>query len=122
SSSGKQVMVARRPDGRQVGVDEMSSGTCDQLYLALRVASVEHMLKTVEPMPFIADDLFVNFDDERTEAALRVLAELSKSTQVIVFSHHASVVDTALRLTKEGVPVDVLRLKDERSRESERMS
>ncbi|QDV07566.1 chromosome segregation protein [Planctomycetes bacterium Poly30] len=120
SASGKEVMVARRPDGRQVGVDEMSSGTCDQLYLALRIASVEHMLKTVEPMPFIADDLFVNFDDERTEAALRVLAELSKSTQVIVFSHHGSVVETALRLTDEGVPVDVLRLQGEWSRENER--
>ena len=118
TSSGKEVMVARRPDGRQVGVDEMSSGTCDQLYLALRIATVEHMLKTVEPMPFIADDLFVNFDDERTEAALRVLAELSKSTQVIVFSHHNSVVDTALWLTQEGVTVEVLRLESEQAREA----
>ncbi len=120
TASGKEVMVARRPNGRQVGVEEMSSGTCDQLYLALRIATVEHMLKTVEPMPFIADDLFVNFDDERTEAALRVLAELSKTTQVIVFSHHGSVVDTALRLTEEGVTVDVLRLEGEHARESAR--
>jgi uncharacterized protein YhaN len=120
TSSGKEVMVARRPNGARVGVDEMSSGTCDQLYLALRIATVEHMLKTVEPMPFIADDLFVNFDDERTEAALRVLAELSSSTQVIVFSHHQSVVDTALRLTAEGVAVDVLRLEGEHAREMAR--
>lgn len=118
TSGGKEVMVARRPSGRQVGVGEMSSGTRDQLYLALRIATVEQMIKTVEPMPFIADDLFVNFDDERTRAALKVLAELSKSTQVIVFSHHRSVVSTARALSEDGVTVDVLELVDERSREA----
>lgn len=118
-AQGKEVMVARRPDGTTVEVKGMSTGTRDQLYLALRISSVEHMLATVEPMPFIADDLFVNFDDERTEAALKVLAELSKSTQVIVFSHHQSVVDTALRLTAEGVPVNVVRLQGEVQRESQ---
>lgn len=117
-SRGNEVMVARRPDGTTVEVEGMSTGTRDQLYLALRISSVEHMLESVEPMPFIADDLFVNFDDERTEAALKVLAELSKSTQVIVFSHHQSVVDTALRLTEGGTPVDVVRLQGEAQRES----
>ncbi|MDZ4772853.1 MAG: AAA family ATPase [Planctomycetota bacterium] len=111
---GKPVMVARRPDGRTVHVEGMSTGTRDQLYLALRIASVEHMLKMQEPMPFIADDLFVNFDDERTEAALRVLADLGKATQVIVFTHHASVVATAERLTQDGVAVDVVKLAGER--------
>ncbi|MEX1026029.1 MAG: AAA family ATPase [Planctomycetota bacterium] len=115
--AGKPIMVARRPNDQQVLVGGLSSGTCDQLYLALRIATVEHLLKTTEPMPFIADDLFVNFDDERTEAALRVLAELSKSTQVIVFSHHQSVVDTALRLTDEGLTVDVIRLPGEVQRD-----
>jgi hypothetical protein len=39
-------------------------------------------------LPFLADDLFVNFDDERSEAGFRVLAELAKSTQVLFFTHH----------------------------------
>ncbi|MEZ6017850.1 MAG: hypothetical protein R3F49_22285 [Planctomycetota bacterium] len=113
---GRAVMVARRPDGQTVHVDGMSTGTRDQLYLALRIASVEHMLRVAEPMPFIADDLFVNFDDERTEAALRVLAELGATTQVIVFSHHSRVAETAERLTRTGVAVDVVRLLGESER------
>ena len=39
-------------------------------------------------LPFLADDLFVNFDDERSGAGFRVLAELAKSTQVLFFTHH----------------------------------
>ncbi|MEM8710979.1 MAG: AAA family ATPase [Planctomycetota bacterium] len=113
----REVMVAVRPNGRRVQAEEMSEGTCDQLYLALRIASVEQMLKTVV-MPFIADDLFVNFDDERTEAALRVLASLAESTQVIVFSHHKSVVATAESLGAEGAAIEVHHLQDERSREA----
>ncbi|CAO3424680.1 Chromosome partition protein smc [Azospirillum doebereinerae] len=40
-------------------------------------------------MLFIADDLFVNFDDERAATGLIVLTELAASTQVLVFTHHA---------------------------------
>jgi len=110
---GKTIMVARRLDGTSVKVEGMSTGTQNQLYLALRIASVEHMLERAEPMPFVADDLFVNFDDERTEAALAVLAELGERTQVIVFTHHERVVEAAMRL---GVAVDVIRLQGERDR------
>lgn len=114
----KRVICARRPDGRDVGTMGMSTGTCDQLYLALRIASVEQMLRTAEPMPFIADDLFVNFDDERTEAALRVLFQLAAHTQVIVFSHHRSVVEIARRLGSEGVPIHLHELEPEQAREA----
>ncbi|HKV08129.1 MAG TPA: hypothetical protein VJ725_08335, partial [Thermoanaerobaculia bacterium] len=41
-----------------------------------------------EPLPFIVDDILINFDDERSAATLKVLAELSKQTQVILFTHH----------------------------------
>jgi uncharacterized protein YhaN len=39
----------------------------------------------------VLDDLFVNFDDERTEAGLRVLDALADETQVLLFSHHHQV-------------------------------
>jgi uncharacterized protein YhaN len=119
---GKPVMVARRAGGQLVGIGGMSSGTEDQLYLALRIASVELMIRTSEPMPFIADDLFVNFDDKRTEAALRVLFELSKTTQVIVFSHHESVLACAKKLAAKDIPIQVHRLLSESARESQRPS
>jgi uncharacterized protein YhaN len=82
------VLVGLRPDGKQLRVEEMSDGTRDQLYLALRLATLEKHLDRSEPLPFVVDDILINFDDDRSEATLRVLAELAKRTQVILFTHH----------------------------------
>ncbi|NLM41973.1 MAG: AAA family ATPase [Firmicutes bacterium] len=86
-----------------VGVEGMSDGTQDQLYLALRLASIEGFLEQGEPLPFIADDLLVNFDDLRTAEALQVLADLSGRTQVILFTHHLALVDLARKLLPANV-------------------
>jgi uncharacterized protein YhaN len=92
-----------RQDGRRVPVSGMSTGTADQLYLALRVAAVEDYLGHAEPMPFIADDLFINFDDKRAAAGFRVLGELAKKTQVLFFTHHEHLLEVARKAL--GVPV-----------------
>ena len=42
-----------------------------------------------------ADDLFVNFDDERAEAGFQVLAEIARSSQVLFFTHHPHLVEIA---------------------------
>lgn len=82
-------LLGMRDDGRTVvEVGAMSEGTTDQLFLALRLAAVEQSVASGIRLPFLADDLFVNFDDERSEAGFRVLAELSRSTQVLFFTHH----------------------------------
>ncbi len=89
------VLVALRRDGSRCEVEGMSDGTRDQLYLALRIAAVEAAAAAGEPMPFIADDLFITSDDERTGPGLKALAALGQVTQVLLFTHHRSVVDTA---------------------------
>lgn len=82
-------LLGLRNDGRTVlEVGAMSEGTTDQLFLALRLAAVEQSVAAGIRLPFLADDLFVNFDDERSEAGFRVLADLAKSTQVLFFTHH----------------------------------
>ena len=82
-------LLGMRDDGRTVvEVGAMSEGTTDQLFLALRLAAVEQSVASGIRLPFLADDLFVNFDDERSEAGFRVLAELARSTQVLFFTHH----------------------------------
>jgi len=78
-----------------VPVNGMSEGTADQLYLALRLASLERHLENHPPIPFILDDILVNFDDQRAAAALQVLAEVSERTQVIYFTHHVHLVELA---------------------------
>lgn len=92
------VLEGIRPDGKRVTVEGMSTGSRDQLYLSLRLASLEKYMESAEPMPFIVDDVLVDFDDKRSEAALSSLAVLAKKTQVIVFTHHTQVVDQAKRL------------------------
>jgi uncharacterized protein YhaN len=94
---GGQVIVGLRGEER-VPVGGMSSGTRDQLYLALRLASLEHRLTSSEPMPFIVDDILVNFDEERTQAALKAMARLGEKNQVLVFSHHRQVADAVREL------------------------
>ena len=81
-------MLAVRDNGSECPVEALGEGTADQLYLALRVAMVEAHAASAEPLPFIADDLLVHFDDARAAAAIHMLAELGQTTQVILFSHH----------------------------------
>ena len=73
----------------------MSEGTRDQLYLALRLAALELHLARNVALPFVADDLLVNFDDRRAAAALGCLADLSEHTQVLYFTHHRHLLDLA---------------------------
>jgi uncharacterized protein YhaN len=93
--SDEPVLVGVRPDDERVYVEGMSSGTRDQLYLALRFASLEKYMDSAEPMPFIVDDILVHFDDERSKATLGLFAELAKKTQVIMFTHHRRLVEQA---------------------------
>jgi uncharacterized protein YhaN len=71
-----------------IPVTRMSEGTIDQLYLALRLAAVEDAVDGGLKLPFLADDLFINFDDARAEAGFKVLAGLARKTQVLFFTHH----------------------------------
>ena len=95
---GNPVLVGIRSTGEEpIGVDGMSDGTADQLYLALRLASLDHYLDNGEPLPFIVDDILLRFDDERALATLKILMELSAKTQVIFFTHHHHLVTLAQR-------------------------
>jgi uncharacterized protein YhaN len=93
---GNPILVGIRSGGDEgVTVEGMSDGTADQLYLALRLASLEHYLENSEPLPFVVDDILLRFDDERALATLEVLVDLSEKTQVIFFTHHHHLVELA---------------------------
>jgi uncharacterized protein YhaN len=92
---GKPVLAGVRPNGIWLQVEAMSSGTRDQLYLALRLATLELRAESGETMPFIVDDILINFDDLRSRATLKALAELGEKNQVILFTHHRQIVEMA---------------------------
>lgn len=92
------ILIGVRPSGAWIQVEGMSSGTRDQLYLALRLATLEWRVQSSEPMPLIVDDILINFDDERSLATLQSLAALAEKTQVILFTHHAQIATAAQSL------------------------
>ncbi len=98
-------LIGRRRDDERVPVSGMSTATADQLYLALRVAAIEDYLERANPLPFVADDLFVNFDDERAKAGFGVLAQLAGATQVLFLTHHRHLVEIARAALGEAVHV-----------------
>lgn len=94
-----------RPNGGLVRVGGMSTGTADQLYLALRVASVEDYLDRADALPFVADDLFINFDNARAAAGFKVLGQLARKTQILFFTHHRHLVEIAQATLGQSVAV-----------------
>ena len=93
-SAGRTVLLAATADG-DCPVEGLSEGTRDQLFLALRIAAIQAHAVRAEPLPFIADDLLVHFDDQRADYALRLLAELGSAAQVILFTHHERIAELA---------------------------
>lgn len=105
------ALIAKRSSGKLVQVEGLSEGTRDQLFLALRIAALELHLEHATALPFIADDLFVNFDDMRAKAGLEALRELSTRTQVIFLTHH----DHLLPIARDvfGSELNILALEGE---------
>lgn len=87
-------------------VDELSTGTRYQLYLALRAAAYANYARHRTPLPFVADDIMESFDDERAAAAFKVLANMARQGQVLYLTHHRHLIDIATDvLGKDAVQV-----------------
>jgi uncharacterized protein YhaN len=94
---GEQRLVAIRANGQSVDTSLLSRGTAEQLYLSMRFALVEEYAgKAV--LPLVMDDILVNFDEQRMESCLRVLADLSSRHQVLLFTCHGHVREAAARV------------------------
>lgn len=74
------------PDiGLIVEGEKLSSGTIEQLYLALRIA-LSNILSPDDKLPLIIDEAFIQYDDARTKNVLEFLLELSNERQIILFT------------------------------------
>lgn len=90
-----EKLVGVQPDGTAVPVEMMSTGTMGQLYFALRVAGYRSFARDLGSLPMILDDIMETFDDGRARAALQLCADIGRSGQAIIFTHHAHLVDLA---------------------------
>ena len=103
--SDNPILFGLRDSNEIVSIKGMSDGTQDQLYLALRLASIEEFVaRNKEPIPFIIDDILIHFDDDRSRKALQVLAGFSSRIQIVFFTHHKRI----LQLAKESMAPEIV--------------
>ncbi|MDP5274576.1 AAA family ATPase [Chengkuizengella axinellae] len=87
---GEKQMIVERANGSQLETSFLSRGTAELLYLAMRFALAEEFGEKVN-LPFIMDDIFVNFDATRLQSTLNVLKEVAENHQLILFTCHEHV-------------------------------
>ena len=94
-NKGEPILLAEHTERGSLEISSLSDGTLDTLYLALRLAAIDKHNASFEPVPFVADDLLINLDNQRAKATLKVLSELSEKGQVLFFTHHVHMKDLA---------------------------
>ena len=109
SQTEGEKLVGIQPDGSAVPVQDMSTGTMGQLYFALRVAGYRSFARDLGPLPMILDDIMETFDDGRAKAALHLCADIGRSGQAIIFTHHAHLIDLARNTIPDVNIVDMPR-------------
>ncbi|WP_370648923.1 AAA family ATPase [uncultured Lactobacillus sp.] len=97
-------LKVKREDGKKFDVEYLSRGTSEQLYFALKLAFVEQVADKIA-LPILIDDAFVNFDAQRTNYIVKLLEELAKKTQVLIFTARQDLVSSLelepIRIEKE---------------------
>ena len=91
--AGESVINAVSASGEEKGASQLSRGTREQMYLALRFGLVREFSQNMAPLPVIVDDALVNSDPRRALAAAHGLASLADTNQVLVFTCHPVLVE-----------------------------
>ena len=84
-SAGQSYDIELNSENGMIAVGDMSAGTADQVYLAIRLATVRFITGKADPLPLILDDSFNLYDDERLEASLSFLAREYQG-QMLIFT------------------------------------
>ncbi|MDO5725423.1 MAG: AAA family ATPase [Tissierellia bacterium] len=75
---------------RYVNISDLSFGTIDQVYLALRIAILQ--ISNLDS-PLFLDEVFSNYDDERFGQAINFLNTLQNTRQIILYSCNTREID-----------------------------
>ena len=116
---GKNELRVDDAEGQPVSLDVLSRGTREAIFLSLRLALVAAYGRRGVSIPMILDDVLVNLDAKRAEAAVTLLVEFAQEgRQLLFFTCHEHIqrmfmaADRDVRiLPAHGTPgVEVLRL------------
>ena len=100
------LMVKEPETGEVVSINELSAGTIDQIYLALRISASGILLK--EPLPLFLDEVLSQYDDTRTENTFKMLKEYSKERQLFIFTCKTRELEIAKKIFEEELNVVLL--------------
>ena len=87
-SDAGELEVRRADDDRILAAGKLSTGTKEQLYLAMRLAALDHLDRDRERLPVFIDEALVNWDAARRGRGFQLLRELSQTRQVFVMTCH----------------------------------
>lgn len=87
-SVDENLNVFMNTKNKLIPIEQVSSGTMDQIYLALRLAAASLLQGTHDQMPLIFDDSFALYDDNRLRTALKWIAGAFPERQIIMFTCH----------------------------------
>jgi uncharacterized protein YhaN len=107
--TGHPLVVYRAGNSEDFKPDQLSTGTREQLYLAIRLAYVLHYCTKAEPLPIVLDDVTANFDPVRTRRTLEALGQITDRVQVLLFTCHPHVADLARDVYPDLQPIAVPR-------------
>lgn len=86
---GQRHLVVDDEHGESLKVEHLSNGTREQVFLAIRLAVMKDFSERGVELPMVLDDVVVNFDQLRTEAAVRTLMEFAEQgQQILMFTCH----------------------------------
>ena len=93
SPLGSSEINVRDAAGNIRTPQQLSRGTREQLFLALRFGLILELGQRSERLPVIVDEALVNFDPTRGTKVAGSFIDLSETNQVLVFTCHPQIVD-----------------------------
>ena len=102
---GEKEMEAVQGNGKLVPIMNLSSGTAEPLYLAMRLALITDFGRSsLGSPPVLMDDILVNFDDHRAANAVTAIMKVGKNAQIILLTCHER---TVKQFENTGGPIKI---------------
>jgi len=104
---GKDAIEVFTESSAAISPEDLSRGTAEQLYLALRIGLIEQSGQVGSRLPVLIDDVLVNFSPARMQQAARAIADLATRRQVVFFTCHPAVADLLCTVAPDAVRLEL---------------